>query len=186
MLTTNYIFTFCPLDTYLWKWLWNPLAGPQLSWWVRKWIWLQDGEAFCSGSVLLTGFYLSCCFPVPTLVLFPFPVLVSSSFFRQLVTGKRRGKDIFLLKMKLWWNCGVLPVSGVASTGKWWDVPPAHSSFALIPGLLSRPRCPLAHLTPPCPSFHQPLTFDLHWLVAYFLIPKLGCLTKEIFFFFSF
>lgn len=38
------------------------------------------------------------CLPVPTIMAFLFLVLVSSSFFRHLITRKKRGRDTFLLR----------------------------------------------------------------------------------------
>lgn len=72
-----------------------------------------------------------------------FSSLASSSFFRHLLTRKKRGRDVFLLKMKLLWNHGVLPVSGVAPTGR--QVGCTSGPFLLLPsypGLLFRHQCP--------------------------------------------
>ena len=77
--------------------------------------------------------------------------------------------------------CGTHREMGGCSSSPFLSYPHTWSSLQTSVCSCIPPPSP----TPP-PSFHQPLTFDLHWLVADFLIPKLGYLTKEIFFFFFF
>ena len=164
----EFSFIFYPLDTYLalWKWTLKPsdqvpalVMGQERSLAPGLWCFLAW---LCPPYWL----HLSFCFPVPTLALFPFLVLVSSSFFRHLLTRKKRGRDIFLLKMKLLWNHGVLPVSGVAPTGR--RVGCTSGPFLLLPsypGLLFRHQCPPTY--PPAQVFVSlflsPLVSEIFW-----------------------
>lgn len=117
------------------------------------------------------------CLPVPTIMAFLFLVLVSSSFFRHLITRKKRGRDRYVSLKNNYCKITVSFLSVMWHPQEGGQDVPCLTLTTLTSGLPSRDRCP----PPGSPAQVFTSLFYVHQLVTNFPNSKLGHLTKVVF-----
>lgn len=175
----EFSFIFVLLTPTLWKWLWNLWARPQLVMSLH-WPWTPGRWSCLPRLVLLTGFYLSCCFSSSNSVLF-FSSL-DFKFLRTFNYWEDKGEETYFCQK---WNYDEIMVSFLSVAWHPQGMVGCPSPIPLYPHIwfFLWPVVPSC-IPSPLPKFSPASYFDLHWVSGRFfdLKKKPGYLTKDMFF----